>query len=132
MILQDEHDFNPMSGNIYQHGLDKCAANHAALTPLGFLSRAAEVYPNQVAVIDGLTQKTWAEVYQRCLKMASALNTHGIGKGDTVAFLAPNSLASYEVHFGVPMSGRCIEHDQHPSGCRGPSPLFWTTGRRVC
>ena len=108
MILHDEHDFNPMNGNIYQHGLDKCAANHAALTPLGFLSRAAEVYPNQLAVIDGLTQKTWAEVYQRCLKMASALNTHGIGKGDTVALLAPNSLASYEGHFGVPMSGAVL------------------------
>jgi len=99
---------NFMKKNIYQDNLDRCRANYAPLTPLAFLERAAEVYPETIAVIDGGNRKTWAEIHSRCLKMASALRSAGINKGDTVAFLAPNSLASYEVHFGVPMSGAVL------------------------
>ncbi|NKB77470.1 MAG: AMP-binding protein [Gammaproteobacteria bacterium] len=97
-----------MITNIYEEGLGKCEANHSSLTPLGFLSRAADVYPNLLAVIDGDTRKTWSEVSRRCKKMASALKKLHIGKGDTVACLAPNSLLSYEAHFGVPMSGAVL------------------------
>jgi fatty-acyl-CoA synthase len=92
----------------YQLGLDKCAANYSPLTPLGFLQRAASIYPEHTAVIDGENIKNWAEVYRRCRQFASALNRHGIGKDQTVAILAPNSLACYESHFGVPMSGAVL------------------------
>ena len=95
-------------GNLYANGLDKCAANHAALTPLGFLERTASVYPHGIALIDGEVSKTWSELYQRCRRIASALNEVGIGKDDTVAILAPNSLAAYECHFAVPMAGAVL------------------------
>ena len=98
--------------NLYTDGLDKCAANYAALTPLGFLERAAAVYPNHVAVIDGEVKKTWGEIYQRCRRLASALAQNGIGKNDgvpdTVSVIAPNSLAAYEGHFAVPMAGAVL------------------------
>ena len=94
--------------NLYANGLDKCAANHAALTPLGFLERTASVYPHGIALIDGEVSKTWSELYQRCRRIASALNEVGIGKDDTVAILAPNSLAAYECHFAVPMAGAVL------------------------
>ena len=96
--------------DLYTHGLDKCAANYAALTPLGFLERAASVYPQHIAVIDGEVKKTWAEVYERCRRLASALAQHGIGKNDTVAVIAPNSLAAYECHFAVPMAGAVLNN----------------------
>ena len=98
--------------NLYTDGLDKCAANYTALTPLGFLERAAAVYPNHVAVIDGEVKKTWGEIYQRCRRLASALAQNGIGKNDgvpdTVSVIAPNSLAAYEGHFAVPMAGAVL------------------------
>ncbi len=94
--------------NLYANGLDKCAANHVALTPLGFLERTASVYPDGIAVIDGEVKKTWGELYQRCRRLASALAEVGIGKNDTVAIIAPNSLAGYECHFAVPMAGAVL------------------------
>ena len=94
--------------NIYTQNLDKTPANHAPLTPLGFLERAAAVYPERVAVIDGATTVTWAELYRRCRRLASALVRKGIGKNDTVAVVAPNSLAIYECHFAVPMAGAVL------------------------
>ncbi|CAJ2377130.1 MAG: acyl-CoA synthetase [Gammaproteobacteria bacterium] len=97
-----------MSGGIYSRGLDKCAANYAALTPLGFLERAASVYPDRPAVIDGGIENTWSETARRCRQLASALARKGIGKNDTVSVLAPNSRAAYEAHFGVPMAGAVL------------------------
>ncbi|MGI9311737.1 MAG: AMP-binding protein, partial [bacterium] len=99
---------NANQTNPYQHGLERCEANHAPLTPLGFLRRAAEVYPDHIAVIDGATAKTWSEIERRCRRLASALARRGIGKNDTVSVLAPNSLAAYECHFGVPMAGAVL------------------------
>ena len=37
--------------NKYEQGLDKNAANFAALTPLNFIERAASVYPDQASII---------------------------------------------------------------------------------
>ncbi|MGR3913277.1 MAG: AMP-binding protein [Gammaproteobacteria bacterium] len=94
--------------NPYTRGLDQCAANHAALSPLGFLERAASVYPERIALLDGEIQNTWAQTARRCRQFASALAQNGIGKNDTVAVLAPNSRAAYEAHFGVPMAGAVL------------------------
>jgi len=96
------------NNNQYQRGLDKCAANYSPLTPLGFLHRAATTYPDQTAIVDGDIEKTWSQLSQRCRQFASALKQNGIGKDQTVAVLAPNSLACYEAHFGVPMSGAVL------------------------
>ncbi len=91
--------------NIYERDLDKTAANHAALTPLQFMERAACIYPDHVALIHGERRQSWSETYARCRQLASALVQIGIGVGDTVAIMAPNIPEMYEAHFGVPMSG---------------------------
>jgi fatty-acyl-CoA synthase len=65
-------------------------ANFTALTPLGFLPRAAAIYPDKLAVIDGPRRFAYRELHQRCLCFAGALRRRGIGSGDTVAVMAPN------------------------------------------
>ncbi|MFN7085785.1 MAG: acyl-CoA synthetase [Burkholderiales bacterium] len=94
--------------NPYNVGLDKNAANFTPLTPLSLLARTAYVYPQRTAVIHGARRFSWAEVYERCRRLASALHQHGIGVGDTVAAMLPNVPAMYEVHFGVPMAGAVL------------------------
>ncbi|MFQ5973849.1 MAG: acyl-CoA synthetase, partial [Alphaproteobacteria bacterium] len=93
---------------IYDRDLDKTPANHATLTPLSLLARAASVYPERVAVIHGALRLSWAETYARCRRLASALAARGVGPGDTVAVLAPNVPAIYEAHFGVAMTGAVL------------------------
>ena len=94
--------------NPYRIGLDRNQANHAALSPLSFLARAAEVYPRRVAVVHGERRLTWAQTYQRCRRLASALTRGGVGIGDTVAVMAPNVPAMFEAHYGVPMTGAVL------------------------
>ena len=83
-------------------------ANFAALTPLNFLARAAAVYPDKVAVIDGTRRFTYREFGERCRRFADALRRRGIAPGDTVAVLAPNVPALLEAHYGVPMAGAVL------------------------
>src|SRR6266852_5724492 len=92
----------------YELGLDKNPANYAPLTPLGFIERAAYVYPNRSAVIHGARRSTWAETYARCRRLASALARRGIGFGDTVAAMLANTPEMLECHFGVPMAGAVL------------------------
>jgi fatty-acyl-CoA synthase len=80
-------------------------ANHAPLSPLSFLARAAVIYPNKIAVIHGARQVTYAEFYARCRRLADALRRRGIGIGDAVAIIAPNTPAMLEAHYGVAMAG---------------------------
>lgn len=94
--------------NPYEQHLDKNPANYVPLSPLSFLARSAEVYPDKPALIHGDLRQTWAETYRRCRRLASALTRRGIGAGDTVAVLAPNTPAMYEAHFGVPMAGAVL------------------------
>ncbi len=94
--------------NPYRTGLDRNPANYVALSPLSFLVRAAEVYPRRAAVIHGERRLTWAQTYQRCRRLASALASHGVGAGDTVAVMAPNVPAMFEAHYGVPMTGAIL------------------------
>ena len=89
-------------------GLDKNAANNAALTPLSLLARTAEIYPNRLALVHGALRQTWGETEARCRRLASALARRGIGRGGTVAVLAPNTPPMYEAHFGVPMAGAVL------------------------
>ncbi len=94
--------------NPYEQHLDKNGANFVPLSPLSFIARSAEVYPDKVALIHGELRQTWRETYERCRRLASALARRGIGLGDTVAILAPNTPAMYEAHFGVPMVGAVL------------------------
>lgn len=92
----------------YEWGLNKNPANFAALTPLDFIRRSANVYPNRTAIIYQDYSQTWLETYKRCLKLASALAKRGIGRGDTVSVMLPNTPAMAEAHFAVPFSGAVL------------------------
>lgn len=94
--------------NVYNQSLDQNQANFMALTPLSFLERSAKVYPQRIATVHGAVRRTWAETYQRCCQLASALVKRGIGRGDTVSIIAPNLPEHFESHFGVPMSGAVL------------------------
>ena len=88
--------------------LPRLPANHVPLTPLSFLLRSARVYPERVAVIHGARRFTYAEMLERCRRLASALAGSGVAAGDTVAVLAPNIPEMLEAHYGVPMAGAVL------------------------
>ncbi|WP_293222938.1 AMP-binding protein [Ottowia sp.] len=92
----------------FSQDLDQNPGNHQPLTPLGLLDRAADVYPDRIAVIHGERRHTWAEYAQRCRRLARALIGAGIQRGDTVAILAANIPEMLEAQFGVPLSGAVI------------------------
>ena len=71
-----------MPSAIYDQDLGKNPANYQELTPLNFLERAADVYPDHVAIIHGALRRTYREFHQRSKKLASALAARGIGRGD--------------------------------------------------
>ncbi|MGA7864418.1 MAG: acyl-CoA synthetase [Stellaceae bacterium] len=96
------------STNPCEEGLDKNAANYVPLTPIGFLVRSAAVYPNRLAVVHGERRYSWREALERCRRLASALAARGVGRGDTVAVMAPNIPEAFEAHFGVPMAGAVL------------------------
>lgn len=98
---------SPYQG-LYDKDLDKNAANHQPLSPLTFLERSATVYPDQTAVIHGNLSYSYSQFYQRCRRLASALERHGVKKGETVAIIAPNVPAMLEAHYGVPMAGAVL------------------------
>ena len=83
-------------------GLDKTNANYIPLTPLSHLRRAAYVFSGHTAIVYGNQKKTYAEYYQRCTQLASALANLGVKPGEVVATLIPNLPAQAEAHFGVP------------------------------
>jgi fatty-acyl-CoA synthase len=97
-----------MGGNPYETGLDKNPANYVPLSPIGFLRRSAAIYPRRISVIHGDRRHTWRESLERCRRLASALAAHGVGRGDTVALIAPNVPEAFEAHFGVPMAGAVL------------------------
>ena len=100
---------NPASSdNVYETDLERNPANHVALSPLSFIRRAASVYPGHPALIHGERRYTWRETYERTRRLASALAKRGIGAGDTVSVLAPNTPPVYEASFGVPMTGAVL------------------------
>ena len=91
--------------NHYEKNLDKNEANYVPLSPLTFLERTKDIYPNYEALVYDSRLYTWSEVYKRALKFASALEKIGIGKGDTVSFLAFNTPEIFEAHYSIPMTG---------------------------
>ncbi len=95
----------PTNPSIFDQNLDRNPANSAALTPLSFLRRAAAVYPDKLAVVHGASRFTYRQMEERCRRLAGALAARGVGKGDTVAVLAPNIPPLLEAHYGVPMTG---------------------------
>jgi fatty-acyl-CoA synthase len=94
-----------MAPTPYDTDLDRNPANFQPLTPLTFIERAAAVYPDHTAVIHGKLRRSYAELYARTRRLASALARRGIGRGDTVSAFLANTPAMLEAHYGVPMCG---------------------------
>ena len=83
-------------------------ANFNALSPISFLPRAAEIFPDRVAIIHGPKQFTYAQFYERARRLASSLKRAGVRRGDVVAAMLPNIPAMLEAHHGVPMLGAVL------------------------
>jgi fatty-acyl-CoA synthase len=94
--------------SIFEQDLPRNEANHAPISPLSFIERTAQVYPERNAIIHGELRRSWSQVYRRCRQLASALARHGIVKGDTVAVMLPNTPPMVEAHFGIPMTGAVL------------------------
>ena len=94
-----------MANGAYDRDLDKNPANYQPLTPLSYLERAADVFPDHVAMIHGPLRRTYRDFFTRAKRLASALAQRGIKRGDTVAVMLANTPAMLEAHYGVPMTG---------------------------
>jgi fatty-acyl-CoA synthase len=75
------------------------------LNPVDFLYRAAYLYPDKVAVVHGQRRYSYRELAERSWRLANALRSAGLAKGQRVATLLFNSPAMLEAHFGVPAAG---------------------------
>ena len=94
--------------NNFSVNLEKNNANYVPLTPLTFIERTKDVFPDYESIIYGDRSYTWIETYKRCTKFASALEKHGIGLGDTVSIIAANTPEIFEAHYSIPMTGGVI------------------------
>ena len=94
--------------NQFSTDLDKNKANYIALSPLSFISRAKDIYPNYESVVYGNRNYTWLQTYNRCTKFASALTKQGIGHGSTVSIIAANTPELLEAHYSIPMIGSVV------------------------
>ena len=92
----------------FEKNLDKNPANFVPLTPLTFLERAKDIYPNYEALVYEDRKYTWIDIYKRCTQFASALEKIGITKGDTVSVMACNTPEIFEAHYSVPMTGAVL------------------------
>jgi fatty-acyl-CoA synthase len=101
-----------MMSSALSEGPDEPGAGAAAgtvfrseLNPVDFLYRAAYMYPDNVAVVHGKRRYSYQELAERSWRLANALRSAGLAKGDRVAALLFNSPAMLEAHFGVPAAG---------------------------
>ena len=78
------------------------------LNPVDFLRRAAYLYPDKVAIVDGARRHSYREFGERSWRLANALRSAGLSKGDRVAALLFNSAPMLEAHFGVPAAGGAL------------------------
>jgi fatty-acyl-CoA synthase len=97
-----------MDGGMYDSGLPRTTANFQPLTPLAFLERSAAVFPDHPAIVHGPLRRNYAAFYDRARRLASALASLGVRRGDTVAVMLPNTPAMLECHYGVPMCGAVL------------------------
>src|ERR1700676_5758737 len=100
MNINDTHPF--------ETSLDRHPSNYIPLSPISFLTRAASAFAGKVGVIDGTRRYTYAQLLDRCVRLASALAKLGVERLDTVAIIASNIPEMIEAHFAVPMLGAVL------------------------
>ena len=88
--------------SIFDLHLDRNAANFAALSPVSFVERSAEVFASLPAVIHGRRRTTWAQTRERSARLAAALRSLGVARGTTVTVMLPNTPEMVEAHYAVP------------------------------
>ena len=93
---------------IFDEGLGRGPANHVPLSPVSFLARAAAIWPTRTAVIHGDRRVSYADFHTRARRLAGALAAAGVGAGDTVAIMAPNTPEMLEAHYAVPGLGAAL------------------------
>ena len=84
------------------------AANFVALTPISFLQRTADIYPQRESLIYNNRRYTWSQTRARCTRIASSIAARGLGKNDTISIFAFNTPEMFEAHFAIPMSGAVL------------------------
>ena len=80
----------------------------APLTPASFLDRAAAVFADRIAIVDGERTFTYRDMSDRCRRLTGALAAMGVGHEDRVAALCANSHVMLELHHAVPMRGAAL------------------------
>src|SRR5260370_38187505 len=80
----------------------------APLTPASFLDRAAAVFADRIAIVDGERTFTYRDMSDRCRRLTGALAAMGVGPEDRAAALCANSHARLELHHAVPMRGAAL------------------------
>ena len=94
--------------NSFEKDLHKNSSNFVPLSPISFLERVKDVYPDYEALVYEDRKYTWKQVYDRSTQFASSLEKQGIGLGDTVSILAANTPELFEAHYSIPMTGAVI------------------------
>src|SRR5215470_389427 len=79
-----------------------------ALTPIEFARRARRLYADREAVVDGEERFTYGQFLERCDRWSAALQALGVGQGDRVAYIAPNTHAHLEAYYAVPQIGAVL------------------------
>jgi fatty-acyl-CoA synthase len=88
--------------NIYEQQLDRHSANFTALSPVSFVERSAEVFGDLPAVVHGQRRYTWAQLRERSARLAAALQSLGVARGNTVSVMLHNTPEMVEAHYAVP------------------------------
>src|SRR5690349_19604683 len=81
---------------------------YTPLTPLAFLRRSAEVYPDKDAVVYAERRVSYADFAAQTTRVAQALRASGVEPGDRVAYLLPNLPEMLVAHFAVPLAGAVL------------------------
>lgn len=84
------------------------SVNNDYLSPIKFLARSAEVFPDKIAIIYKENAWTYKTFQERVHRLADALKARGIGRGDKVAFICPNIPPMLEAHYAVPLIGAAL------------------------
>jgi len=79
-----------------------------ALSPLEFARRTRRLHPQREAVVDGDLRLSYEEFFDRCDRWSAALQSMGVGEGDRVAYIAPNTHAQLESFYAVPQIGAVL------------------------
>ncbi len=129
LVARPRHE---IGNDIYDRDLERNPANFQPLTPLSFLERAAQVFPEHPAIVHARRTHTYAKFYARARRLASALaearhpqGRHG--RGDAGQHAADAGSALWRAD-----DGRGAQRAQHAARSRRRSPSCSIMAKRRC